>query len=654
MMDQFYNSCYPQAAVFWQQAFIDKRFKAGEQSLWSMFSNGNNDGFYNSRRFYLNLIRRHINMIAGYQRSNRKSTINIPLHDGDQLADDYNECLRWVQDRNGFQEYFSQAFEGGLDVGINLLHLYIDHTYDAISGDLGIERVDFPNFLMDPYFRKQDLSDCSGLWRRRWVSGRVAKNIVRGREKEIDGLKAQIGKDGRFPMQAELLNSDVNRLLSIDEFHYRDSREATMIIDPKSGEMVEWEDEGDEDADDQMRQILQQQPWLKVKKTYIPTVKLVIAVGGRIFYDGPNLLSIDRYPFVPLLCYHEPDLQSYCGRIQGVIRGLRDPQWLYNMRKTIEMDLLQSQVQNAWIYPIDVVVDPKAFRQTQNGCLIPLKKGHLPQEIQRLDPQGIPPSVLELSRSLAEDITKISGVNEELLGAATDDKSGILAMLRQGAGLITLRPVLDKADYSQRIFGEIERESIRKNFSKGKIRNILGREPDPRFFSIEAIKYQLAVEEGNYTTSQRQMELQQLLHFKEIGIEGLDEQILKASFITNKKEILQSMQQQQQQQQQMQQAQMQQQQQEQSSKIMAAYAKSKSDMASAAEKTARIQEIESKAEHSKTQADLDLVKMMIELEDLDIETLTKSFNLAQQIKLTNNQEMDTQKLKSQGSQSYGT
>jgi hypothetical protein len=32
-------------------------------------------------------------------------------------------------------------------------------------------------------------------------------------------------------------------------------------------------------------------------------------------------------------------------------------------------------------------------------------------------------------------VSQISGVNEELLGSATDDKAGILSQLRQGAGL---------------------------------------------------------------------------------------------------------------------------------------------------------------------------------------------------------------------------
>jgi len=56
----------------------------------------------------------------------------------DQLADDYNKVLRWCDDRDGFQEYLSQAFEGSCDTGMTLLHMYPDYTNDPISGDLSL------------------------------------------------------------------------------------------------------------------------------------------------------------------------------------------------------------------------------------------------------------------------------------------------------------------------------------------------------------------------------------------------------------------------------------------------------------------------------------------------------------------------------------
>lgn len=640
MMSHFYSTSYPANGAFWQQGAIDKRFKAGDQSLWSMIYGDNQ--YYQARRFFFNLVRRHINMICGYQRKNRKSTITVPFqNDTDPLADDYNKVLKWSEERDGFQEYLSQSFEGACDTGINLLHLYPDYTLDPISGDLFTDQVAYCNFMIDPYFRKQDLTDCAFIWRRRWVNKNAAKALLPGHAKEIDKMRPSGMKDGRFPLQAELINLDTNQLFAYDEFHYRTDREATIVLDPKSGEAVEWEQD-ETDEDDMMERALAQQPWLVVKKTRVPTVKLAICLGDRILYHGPNLLNIDSYPFVPSLCYHEPDIQSYAWRVQGIVRNLRDAQYLYNRRKVIELDILESQINSGWIYSIDSVTDPKAFRQSGQGFLIPLKAGHLPNEIQRIDPPGIPASMMELSISLSEDITKISGVNEELLGSATDDKAGILSMLRQGAGLTTLQTIFDKLDYTQRLYGKIRLQAIRKNFSKGKIRNILGREADPRFFTSHSLKYSVAVEEGNYSTTQRQMELQQLLHFKEIGIPIANKSILQAAFITNKKQVIEDMQQETEQQMQAQQAQAQQQQQLDQAKIMGQFAKAKSDlarekelMASASEKIARIDQIEAQAEHEKMSSDLDLVRMMLELEDMQFGQFKNAFELAQAVKIAN-------------------
>jgi hypothetical protein len=642
MMDHFYQQSYPANAAYWVQGSIDKRFKVGDQSLYSMVYGDNN--YYQAKRWFFPLIRRQINMICGHQRKNRKSTITVPNLDADSLSDEYNAVLKWSEERDGFQEYLSQAFEGSCDTGMSLLHLYPDYTLDPINGDLFTDQVSFQNFLIDPYFRKQDLTDCSFVWRRRWVNSIAAQSLLPGHAKEIAKMRPSGVKDGRFPLQAELLNMATNQLFAYDEFHYRSTREATIVLDPYSGESSLWEEDEEED-DDMLDRVRQQQPWLIVKKAQIPTVKLCICLGGRPLYHGQNLLGIDDYPFIPSLCYHEPDIQSYAWRVQGVIRNLRDCQYLYNMRKVIEMDILQSQINSGWVYPVDAVVDPKAFRQSGQGFLIPLKTGHLPGEIQRIEPAALPQSLLELSRSLSEDITRISGVNEELLGAATDDKSGILSMLRQGAGLVTLQTIFDKLDYSQRLYGKIRLQAIRKNFSKGKIRSILGHDPDPRFFTTHSLKYSVAVEEGNYSATQRQMELQQLLHFKEMGMTVADKTIWRAAILTNKKQAEQDAAEQAQQQAQQQQAQAEQQAKTDNAKIMAQYSKSRVDMAreqelmaSAQEKLSKISDNEADAERKRMESDLGLVKMMIELEDMDFNNLKQSFEMAQAIKLSNQAE----------------
>jgi hypothetical protein len=637
MMDWFYNTQYSTASTHWLQGAIDKRFKVGDQQLYNQFYGNNSSG---AQKFFFNLIRRHVNMIAGFQRKNRKSTITMPVNDNDDpLADDYNKVLKWVDDRDGFQEYFSQSFEGALDTGETLLHLYPDYTMDPISGDLFTDCVEYNNYLIDQYTRKQDLSDCNGIWRRRWTSKTVAKTLLPGYAAEIDKMKSGGMKDGRFPLQAELQNVAMNNLFTYDEFYYRTTRRGKVVLDPFTQEAVEWE-EDEEESEDELKMVLQQQPWLQVKEVDIPTVKLCISLSGKVVYHGKNHLSIDAYPFVPTQCYIEQDIQAYAWRKMGIIRNLRDSQFLYNMRKVIELQLLQSSLNAGWIYPVDVVPDPKCFRQSSggDGFLIPLKSGRLPNEIQRIEPVSIPSSLIELSSSLAEDITKISGINEELLGSATDDKSGILSMLRQGAGLTTLQTIFDKLDYTQRLYGKIRLQAIRKNFSKGKIRNILGHDADPRFKTSHSQKYAVAVEEGNYSTTQRQMELQQLLHFKELGMGIADKSIIRAAFITNKRQVIADMEEQNQQQAQAQQAEAAKQEKVDNAKIMQAYSKSQLDMAKVQESFAKRDDLEADAEHKRTQSELDLVKSMLGLEMMDLEMIGRSYEIAMAIKDQNTQQ----------------
>ncbi len=633
VMDSYYNSCYEANASLWQQAAIDKRFKVGDNSVNTALYGESIDK--SAGKFVFNLIARQLNMIVGRQRQNRKSTITQPRFDNDELSDDFNKVLKWSENLDGFQEYLSQAFENACDTGIALLHLYPNYTSDPVSGDLFTDQVAVNNFFIDPYFRKQDLSDCNFIWRRKWVTKEAAKSLLPPLSSEIDKIRPKGLKDGKFPMQAELLNADLSKLFTYDEFYYSSFRDAIVLEDPISEESTEWMGSNDE-----LEQILSAQSWLVKRTIKKPTVKLAISLSGNVVYNGENLLGIDSYPFVPVLAYHEPDLQSHAWRIRGVVRNLRDAQYLYNKRKSIELNILQSQITSGWIYPVDVLTDPKSLRQTGEGFLVPLKSGRTPQEIQRIEPPAIPPSLFELSQSLASDISNISGVNEELLGSATDDKSGILSVLRQGAGLTTLQTLFDKLDYSQRLYGKIRLEAIIKNFSRGKIQAIIRKEPDEAFFSSVGLRFGVVVEEGNYSSTQRQTELQQLLHFKELGLEIPSLSILSASIISNKKELVEKMQQQEAAAAEAQQAQAKQDSEiaetEANAKMVNAYTKGRLDMAKKDEADANV-------EHIYTKSTVDMVTAITELEQSQFDNFNKAFEIAMAIREKTKEESEDER-----------
>lgn len=637
MMSEYYTQDYLANSAFWQEASIDKRFKVGDQNLLSMIYG--DASFYSKRRFFFNLIRRNVNMICGYQRQNRKSSSFAPIEYSDQqLADDWTKLSMWSERREGFHEYYSQSFEGAVDTGQYFLELYNDFTMDPVSGDLKSDCVAYNNVLIDPHYRKQDLSDCNYIWRRRWLTKNKAKQFLPGKAKEIDKMSPDGMKDGRFPIQAEAL-SNASNLYTYDEFHYASTREAIIVVDTKTGETSEWEENPD-DEENELELTLAEQPWLQVKNTRKPTTKLAIVLGGKVMYHGANLLGVDRYPFVPMLCYDEPDVQSYAWRKQGIIRNLRDSQYLYNRRRIIELEIMESTITSGYKYKVGAVTDEACFRQTGQGYLIPVNRNFELSDVERIEPPGIPQSMMELSRSLAEDITKISGVSEELMGMADDDKAGILAMARQGANLVSLQTIFDKADYSQKLFTSLRAEAIRKNWSNGKIEKILGKKPDAKLRLSDTQRFDIAVEQGVYSTTQQQMELRQLLYFREMGVQSItDADILNAATIQNKGEILERQKVQAQQEQQQQQQMLEQQEQQAANQRMLDFSKSKKDMASAkdleasaTEKTVNIEEIQASAEQKRTQAELNLVQQLIELENLDLKQIKESVEMINLIK----------------------
>jgi hypothetical protein len=318
-------------------------------------------------------------------------------------------------------------------------------------------------------------------------------------------------------------------------------------------------------------------------------------------------------------------------RIQGVVRGLRDAQYLYNRRKIVELDILESQINSGFKYKENALVNPKDIFLSGQGRGLALKEEAQMSDVEQIIAPQIPPSMIQLSEILAKEIQEISGVNEELLGSAQDDKAGILSMLRQGAGLTTLQPLFDQLDRSQKLLGKIMIDIVQANFTPGKIKKILeNEEPTDQFYNKAFGKYGATIEEGFDTTTQKQMQFAQLLQLREVGVQIPDDVLLDAATIQNKKRLTDSIKQQQQQQQQIQQQQMQATMQEQQARTELAQARAVADKGLGLERVSRVEEnralaVERRAAAVKDQETgfLNLVKALKEIEYLDLDHLQK-------------------------------
>lgn len=641
-METFYAESITINQSFWSEADTDTRFESGDQTLW-------NDLYGNlpanrRRMFSFNRIRRVINMIGGHQRRNRKSTLVVPIENGDsQTADQFTKVLVWLQQQENYLETISDSFQGALITGLNFLHVWMDYRNDPVSGNIRIDNCSYNSFLVDPYFRKSDLSDCNSMWKRSFLTKRECISLMPDKADEILGLignDSGTGRDAKFQFMPESYNYGMKNLLTYDEYYYRDYRTQKMLVDTQTGETLEWRNQDE----DKLRLFLQAYPQVTMIEQEIPTVRLAIVIQGKVFYHDVQPNGLDSYPFVPVFAYYRPEMPYMNFRIQGIVRGLRDAQYLYNRRRIIELDILESQINSGWKYKENALVNPRDVFLSGQGRGLALKDEALMSDVEQIQPPQVPPSMIQLSELLAREVMEISGVNEELLGSAVDDKAGILSMLRQGAGLTTLQVLFDQLDRSQKQLGKLMIDLIQLNFTPGKIKKILiDEEPTPQFYNKAFGKYDASIEEGLNTTTQKQMQFAQLLQLREIGVPIPDDVLLEAVTIQNKKKLIEGISRVQEVARQTQQDQQQAAIQEQQARADLAHARAQADRGLGFERISRIQEnkalaIERKAAAVKDEevALLNLVKAIKEIDGMDIAHIKEVLSLSEMIKQKEN------------------
>lgn len=638
--EAFYNDAFTIGASQWSEAELDTRFWAGDQNLWNDYYGGNMPAG-RRRGFYFNHIAPQINVVTGWQRRNRKSTICMPVENGDATtADQYTKVLLQNYKENNVLETISDAFlHGACITGMSLLASYLDYRKDPVSGDLKTTLYDYNSFLMDPYCRDwSQLSDCSGIVTRNYITKREAVNLM---PQYTDQIMAMIDQhsthDGKFINMPENYNYAMRNLMPYDQFYYRDYRMQKLLLDTETGETSEWRS-ADEDL---LRNELQKHPNVKLIETEIPTVRVACLLQNMVLFDGPNPLGIDMYPVVPVIGYYDPQLPYYPWRVRGIVRGLRDAQYLFNRQKIIQLDILESQINSGWVYKPDSLINPlDVFTLAGQGKGLALKREANMTDVQRIEPPAIPATTIQITESLGAEIQKASGINEELMGSATDDKAGILSMLRQGAGLTTLQIFFDQLDTSQKQLGKIHLEIIQANYVPAKIKKILeGEEPSPQFYNKAFGKYHCVVEEGLNSATQKQMQFAQMLQLKEFGVPITDADLLEAATIQNKQKIIDNALASQKQLQEVQQLQTQLQMQDIQSRIELNKARAVADEGLGIERVSRVQENHALAQERQAAAKkdedaalLDKVRALKELEEIDIKHLKEYVQLAQMLK----------------------
>ena len=636
-VDNYYawNPYYPLAA-------IDLRRYLGEQ--WNVQER--EKLFQEGRTAWVNnLIRKNINLVDGYQRSHRMSSIVLPQEEKDQqAADDLSDLLQYVYQAGDGYKVISDCFSGAIKTGWNLATVWMDFREDPINGDIKFGREPYSGFITDPYLTQLSFEDCSNVIRRKYVTPELAASLLPDHKKDISNIhKMGWSRDDKFtwlPYQTQPNGQD---FIAYNEFYKQLWKDVPVLVNEETGEYQEWT--GQKDA---LKYLLGKYPELKVTKQEKKHVECHIILNDVYVKTIENQYGLDEYPFVPFVAVWEPEAENWGLKLQSLVRCQVDPQRLSNRSLSQMTDILESQINSGWIAEEESVINPNSLFQTSQGRVIWKKRGATPGALEKIAPSQIPPSMFQLQDVYSKSMAEILGVNDAAFGVPeSGNESGIMMMLRQGAAITNLQGVFDNLRYSQKMLSKKVLKLI-QTWTPQKVERILGRKPTEQFYSKDFIKYDISVQEGMLTDTQRQMYFRQLVDLKQLGAPVSGSMLAKAAPIQGKSTYLKELQEEEKQQAQAGQQQQQMQMKMVESQIENQKASSIEKLAGAKERFTRgfanvglSDERSAAAVDARASAALDRAKAITELAKMDDDRLIKYWGLVQQMEASNkNQEQE--------------
>lgn len=622
--DNYYEESYSVWNDFYPHAEEDLKYFLGDQ-----WDSREKRTLHDEGRsaFVFNYVRRTIQMVSGYQRKNRLSSVVVPVEDSDQqTADQLSQLLLYSMNYGNGYQMISDCFGGALKTGWNLLSLYMDYRDDPIDGDIRFSRIPYNGFICDPYFSNLDFSDCNYIMFRKYISLEQAQSMLPEKKRELARLhKAGWSRDDKFtwlPYQRQPGGQD---MLAYNEMWQQKWKTVPMIVDMESGEFMEWEG-----PEDRIGSFLELYDNLRVVQRPKRYVEKYVIVNDQYIQKEVNPYGLNEYPFVPFVSIFEPETDQWELKVQSLTRCIKDPQKEANKRRSQMIDMLDSQLNSGWIAEEDSVINPRSLFQTGQGKVVWKKQGTNPGALEKIPPAQIPPSMFQLQELFNRDMVEIAGVNDASFGISeSGQESGVLMMLRQGSALVNLQDLFDNLRHSQKTVSQKVLKLI-QTWSPRKVQRIINEIPTQQFYNREFTKYDVSIQEGILTDTQRQMYFRQLLDLKAAGAPVTGEMLAEAAPIQGKTKYIRQVQELEQQQAQAAQQQQQIQQQLLDSQSKSAQAKAISDIALSKERFTRAvanlglqEERNSEAVQNRAQSALDRAKAMKELEAMDDERLLK-------------------------------
>lgn len=475
-------------------------------------------------------------MVTGYQRQHRKQFQYLPGEGADtQTTDQYTKLMNHVCNVEGIHEQFSRACEQAAITGMVLLQPYLDYNgSDQAQGQLKVKLWEYNAFLCDPYARDYNFADSQFIWTQEYISKKEAEFRFPDKTQNIAPMSGTPQRYGSFYFLPENYNMARNDLMVLSYVWYKWKRKKKRLYSHERNQFFDFVQ--GENIDNLLYNI----PDMEVVEVEVPTWKLAVVLNDQLMYQGDNPLEFDECPFIPVFWNYEPHNTYYDLRARGLVRTMRDSNYLLNRRIILNHDISEATINAGWKRKVGAVANEDNLKKSGQGWDVLINEGYELTDVEKIIPSAVPESDMALADQLQSLIFSTSGVNLENWSAQDQSQaSSLTVMLKQAANLMVLQKYFDQWDLSLKTLGERCLQIVQNNWNAAKVQLIIGEEPSPFFYSKIFSTFQTVVEEGLLTPTQKYQEYQAWLELnQQLGGIIPAEKLAERAPIQGKKELM--------------------------------------------------------------------------------------------------------------------
>jgi len=508
----------------------------------------------------LNTILPTINTMLGEQMERRLDiTFKAGRGGTENTAFALNSVTRAILDDNKYDDIEEVVYADGLITGRGFFDVRMDFS-ENMRGDVKITDEDGIDIVIDPEAKSADPSTWNEVFISRWMT--------------IDAIEEEYGSTNRAALETAAANATAEAADDLFEYandtfgesdgdEYEDDRERGALkrvrvverqhyrlhnslhfVDLQTGDMraVPY---GTTDVE---AKTVSEQYGLGLTKVRRRRVRMTTSVSEVLLNDDWSIYR--TFTIIPYFPYFRR------GNPFGVVQNLFDSQNLLNKTSSQELHIVNTTANSGWVVQEDSLVDMETSdleeRGAETGLVLTYKRGYLPPE--KISPNQIPTGIDRISQKAAITIRDISAVNNSMLGSVRADQSGKAQNTQISRGQIAMNVVLGNLRKAQSNVVMKALELVQDFYDETRYFKMVDASmfavPSDEEVGINELdddgnilndvtvgKYSVDVGHSPAGSTAREMEFQEAMSLREMGVAIPDHIIVLSSSLTKRTEI---------------------------------------------------------------------------------------------------------------------